>query len=89
MVAQVLIHFKLCSLKDDTFEKLMMIKSNHHSKFVNNLKIADQLTKILKYQTISIYVAYPSTIKYADLKYDESKIKKKHIGMNCALCTFF
>ena len=32
MVAQVLSHFDLCSLKDDTFEKLMMIKSNHHSK---------------------------------------------------------
>ena len=51
MVAQVLSYFELCSLKDDTFEKLMMIKSNHHSKFVNNLKIADQLSKILKYQT--------------------------------------
>ena len=29
---------KRCSLKDDTFEKLMMIKCNHQS---NNLKIAD------------------------------------------------
>ena len=34
MVAQVLSHFELFSLKDDTFEKLMMIKSNHHSKYV-------------------------------------------------------
>ena len=32
MVAQVLSHFEICSLKDDTFEKLIMIKkSNHHS----------------------------------------------------------
>ena len=50
MVAQVLSHFELCSLKDDTFEKLMVIKSNHHSKYVNNLKIADHWKKILKYQ---------------------------------------
>ena len=40
--------------QNDTFEKLMMIKSNHHSKSVNNLKKADQLRRILKYQTISI-----------------------------------
>ena len=26
--------FELRSLKDDNFEKLMMIKSNHHSKYV-------------------------------------------------------
>ena len=45
MVAQVLSHFELCSLKDDTFEKVMMIKSNHQSKSVNNLKTADQLSK--------------------------------------------
>ena len=32
MVAPVLSHLELCSLKDETFEKLMMIKSNHHSK---------------------------------------------------------
>ena len=32
--------FELCTLKDDTFEKLMKIKSNHHSKSVDNLKIA-------------------------------------------------
>ena len=59
-IAQVLSLFQLCSLKDDTFEKLIVIKSNnffqkgHHSKSVNNLKIADHLCKILKYQTISI-----------------------------------
>ena len=73
MVAQVLSQFELCFIKDDTFEKLMMI--NQHSKCVINLKTADQLTKIMKYQTISIYEAYPSYIKYADLMYDETKIK--------------
>ena len=35
--------FELCSLEDDTFEKLMMI--NHHNKSVNNFKIADQDTR--------------------------------------------
>ena len=44
MVAPILSHFELCSLKDDTFEKRMMSKSNYHSKPVNNLKIADQLS---------------------------------------------
>ena len=80
MVAQVLSHYELCSLKDDTFEKLRMIKSNHHSKSVNNLKITDQLSKILKYQTISIllYLTMWHThflqSMQADLMYDESKI---------------
>ena len=72
MAAQALSHFELCSLKDDTFEKRMMIKSNHCSKSVSNLKIADQLSKILAYNvpdnlhfTVSYYVAYPSSIEYA------------------------
>ena len=69
MVAPVLSHFGLYSLKDDTFDKLM-IKSNHHSKSVNNLKIADQLSKILEvpdnfHLTVSYYVACSSSIKYA------------------------
>ena len=34
MVAQILSHFELCSLKDDNVEKIMMIKSNHHSKLL-------------------------------------------------------
>ena len=55
MVAPALIHFKLWSLKDDTFEKLFMIKSNHHSKSVNNLKIADQLRKILSTRRALFY----------------------------------
>ena len=38
---KVLSHFELCSLNDDNFEKLMMIKSNDNSKSVNNLEIAD------------------------------------------------
>ena len=41
MTVPVLSHFELCSLKDVTFEKLMMYESNHHSKYVNILKIAD------------------------------------------------
>ena len=72
MGAQVLGYFELCSLTDETFEKLLMIISNHQSIYVNNLKIADQLSKILKYQTISVLlypamyiVAYPSSLKYA------------------------
>ena len=37
MAATVLRHFELFSLKYETFEekKLMMNKSNHHSKYVN------------------------------------------------------
>ena len=65
MVAPVLSHFELCSLRYDTFEKLMMIKL---VKSVNNLKIADQA----KYEvpdnfhfTVSYYVACSSSIKYA------------------------
>ena len=30
--------FRIMLPQNDTFEKLMMIKSNHHSKSVNNLK---------------------------------------------------
>ena len=61
--------FELRSPNDDTFEKLLMIKSNHHSKSVNNLNIADQLSKIRKYQrsfhfTGSYYVACSSSTKY-------------------------
>ena len=41
MVTHVLSHFELCSIKDDTFEKLMIIKTINHSKSVTNLKIAD------------------------------------------------
>ena len=38
MVAPLLSHFELWSLEDDSFEKFMMIKINHHCKSVNNLK---------------------------------------------------
>ena len=37
-------YFDLCSLKDNTFEKLTMIKSNHH-KSVNDLKKNSWLTE--------------------------------------------
>ena len=96
MVSQILSHFELCSLKDDTFETIMIIKSNHHSISVNNLKNSWTTEQNIEvpdnfHFTVSYYVAYPSSIKYAGIS-DVwwNKILKTHWYELCIVyCIFF